>query len=191
MARKSPMIPRFNMDFEIFDWAAMRNEEERRRWQEIEAQRRGLENRWMSSEIEKNHAETALRKKQLERIEREEEEEKRQVYERWIRSPEGQAFIKKYNDRQYFVREKTFNFLFRRPYNLLARKNLQNITYKNYISVLFWIFILASSFSFNPSKNFGIFESLFLPIFVAIVMAIVLTLIFYVIYFEILYFFNH
>jgi hypothetical protein len=179
------------MDFEIFDWDTMYNQAERRHWQDIEDQRRGLENRLMSSEIERNHAETALIKKQLERIQLAEEEEKRLAYERWIRSPAGQAYIKKYNDRQYFVREKTFNFLFKRPYNLLARKNLQSITYKNYISVIFWIFILASSFSFNPSKNFGIFESLFLPIFLAIVMAIVLTLIFYVIYFEILYFFSH
>ncbi|MDP3565045.1 MAG: hypothetical protein Q8R70_11210, partial [Methanoregula sp.] len=80
------------MDFEIFDWDAMHNQAERRYWQDIESQKRGLENRLMSSEIERNYAETALIQKQLDRIQEEEEKEKRLVYERWIRSPAGQTY---------------------------------------------------------------------------------------------------
>lgn len=190
MTKKSPTIPHYDMDFEIFDWREMHNQANQRYLRDVEDRRRDLEDQLRGSEIRRNNAETALIRKQLERLRQEEEEAEKEAYEKWIRSPEGQAYRKKYNDRQYFVRVKSINFLFKRPYNLLARKNLESITYKNYISVIFWIFILYSAFTFNPSRNFDLFGSIFMPIIVALFMATILILIFYFVYFEIKYFFN-
>lgn len=180
MARKSPIVPHYNMDFEIFDWQEMHNQANRRYLQDVETRRNDLEDQLHGSEIRRNNAETALIRKQLEILERQEEEARREAYERWIRSPEGQAAIKKYNDRQYFVREKSINFLFRRPYNLLVRKNLESVTYKNYISIIYWIFFLVPAV-----YNYGIFG-----LFLGVLMSVLLILFFYFVYFEIKYFFH-
>lgn len=193
MTRKSPIIPHYDrdMDFEIFNWQEMHNQAEQRYWRDLDNQRLDLDDRLSRSEISRNVAETELIRKQLAILERQEEEAKRVAYERWIRSPEGQAYVKKYNDRQYFVRVKSINFLIKRPYNLLARKNLESITYKNYISVIFWIFMLYSAFSFNPTKGFSLIGGIILPIITAIFMAVIITLIFYFASFEIKYFFQN
>lgn len=188
MTKRSPIIPHYDLDFEIFDWREMYNQADQRYWRDIDNQRHDLEYRVYQSEMIRNDAETELYRKQLAILERQEEEAKRIAYERWLRSPEGQAYIKKYNDRQYFVRVKSINFLFKRPYNLLARKNLESITYKNYISLIFWIFCFYSAFATNPLKKIDLFAGIIIPIIVAIFGAVILTLIFYFVYFEIKYF---
>lgn len=147
-------------------------------WKDIDRQRkREMQEIKTQTEITRNSLEIKKLRLEIERLEREEQIAKEKAYQEWLRSPAGQAAMKRERDKQFYMREKSIDFLFNRPYAIISKKNLDgspaHITYKNYISVIYWIFMLVMGVSMGGIAIIG-----------AILGAMVLVALFYFVRFE-------
>ena len=93
------------------------------------------------TEITRNSLEIQKLRLEIQKLEREEQIAKEKAYREWLASPAGQAAMKRERDKQIYMREKSIEFLFNRPYALIFKKNFggspAHITYKNYVSVVY------------------------------------------------------
>jgi hypothetical protein len=140
-----------------------------------------LDERYKQSTINKNRLESERARLEIEKTQLEIERLKREKQleeERWRNSPEGKEYIRKmnkrYDDKRFYVRDKSINFLFTRPLDLLRNRKAGNVTYKNYISVIYWLFFVGIY-----SYIYGI-----LGFFGGILIAMILVGIFYFVRFE-------
>jgi hypothetical protein len=89
---------------------------------------------------------------EINRLKRQEEIEKQQAEERWRNSPEGKQYIRdmnqRYDDKRFYVRDKSLNFLVYRPIELFKNifsKGSYQITYKHYISIIYILLMMTSA----------------------------------------------
>jgi hypothetical protein len=129
------------------------------------------------TEITKNSLEIQKLHLEIQRLEREEEIAKREAYKKWLGSDEGKAAIQREKDKRRYLKDKSIEFLFNRPYAIIFKKNIggspTHIDYKNYVSILYWIFFIVLGISMGG-----------ISIIPAILMAMILVLAFYFIRFE-------
>jgi hypothetical protein len=147
-------------------------------WRDLDRQRRRqLQEIRTQTEITKNSLEIQKLRLEIQKLEREEQLAKEKAYQEWLRSPAGQAAIKREQDKRIYLSEKSKEFLFNRPYALIFKKNIgglpANITYKNYISVIYWIFFISLGISMGGIAIIG-----------AILTAMIFVIIFYFVRFE-------
>jgi len=100
------------------------------------------------SNIDRNRLESEKLQMEIERLKRQEEIDK----ERWRNSPEGKQYIKdmnqRYDDKRFYVRDKSLNFLVYRPIELFKNifsKGSYSISYKHYISIIYILLMMTSA----------------------------------------------
>jgi hypothetical protein len=114
-----------------------------------------LDEELRQSNIHRNRLESEKLQMEIDRLKRQEEIDKRQAEidkERWRNSPEGKQYIRemnqRYDDKRFYVRDKSLNFLIYRPIELFKNifsKGSYSISYKHYISI-FYILLLMTGF---------------------------------------------
>lgn len=107
------------------------------------------------SNLHRNRLESEKLQMEIDRLKRLEEIDKRQAEidkERWRNSPEGKQYIKdmnqRYDDKRFYVRDKSLNFLVYRPIELIKNifsKGSYSISYKHYISIIYILLMMTSA----------------------------------------------
>ena len=134
-----------------------------------------LDDEFKRSTIHRNQLESERTQLEINRLKRQEELDR----ERWRNSPEGRQYAKemnqKYDDKRFYIRDKSLNFLFYRPIALLKDRHANGITYKNYLSIIYWVLVVGFySYFFGFTGFIG-----------GAIIAMALILVFYLIRFEI------
>jgi hypothetical protein len=111
-----------------------------------------LDEQFKRSTIHRNQLESEKTQMEINRLKRQEEIEKQQAEERWRNSPEGKQYIRemnqRYDDKRFYVRDKSLNFLVYRPIELFKNifsKGSYQITYKHYISIIYILLMMTSA----------------------------------------------
>ena len=152
------------------------------------AQRRYYNQMAATAAAEREYVELLIRRER-ERIERE-----------YWNSPEGRARIKKNNARLYYLRSHIIKFLWTRPVALInkfVRKIDIEIDKKNYISGIYWFFVLlfgSLTLLTPPPATYPNFPWIItIPlVFVSVsIFGAIFVVIFYLIKFEVGYFIKH
>ena len=141
MARKSP-FPRPILPFDIWgDVPANQDPYDDEHNGELNEELR-------QSNIHRNRLESEKLQMEINRLKRQEEIDK----ERWRNSPEGKQYIKdmnqRYDDKRFYVRDKSLNFLVYRPIELFKNifsKGSYSISYKHYISIIYILLMMTSA----------------------------------------------
>ena len=141
MARKSP-FPRPILPLDI--WGPVPANQDPR----DEEYNEELDEELRRSNINRNRLESEKLQMEIERLKRQEEIDK----ERWRNSPEGKQYIKdmnqRYDDKRFYVRDKSLNFLVYRPIELIKNifsKGSYSISYKHYISIIYILLMMTSA----------------------------------------------
>jgi len=141
MARKSP-FPRPILPLDI--WGPVPANQDPR----DEEYNEELDEELRRSNINRNRLESEKLQMEIERLKRQEEIDK----ERWRNSPEGKQYIKdmnqRYDDKRFYVRDKSLNFLVYRPIELFKNifsKGSYSISYKHYISIIYILLMMTSA----------------------------------------------
>ena len=141
MARKSP-FPRPILPLDI--WGPVPANQDPRHDEYNEE----LDEELRRSNINRNRLESEKLQMEIERLKRQEEIDK----ERWRNSPEGKQYIRdmnqRYDDKRFYVRDKSLNFLVYRPIELFKNifsKGSYQITYKHYISIIYILLMMTSA----------------------------------------------
>jgi hypothetical protein len=141
MARKSP-FPRPILPLDI--WGPVPANQDPR----DEEYNEELDEELRRSNIDRNRLESEKLQMEIERLKRQEEIDK----ERWRNSPEGKQYIKdmnqRYDDKRFYVRDKSLNFLVYRPIELFKNifsKGSYSISYKHYISIIYILLMMTSA----------------------------------------------
>jgi len=141
MARKSP-FPRPILPFDV--WGPVPANQDPR----DEEYNEELDEELRRSNIDRNRLESEKLQMEIERLKRQEEIDK----ERWRNSPEGKQYIRdmnqRYDDKRFYVRDKSLNFLIYRPIELFKNifsKGSYQITYKHYISIIYILLMMTSA----------------------------------------------
>ena len=141
MARKSP-FPRPILPLDI--WGPVPANQDPR----DEEYNEELDEELRRSNIDRNRLESEKLQMEIERLKRQEEIDK----ERWRNSPEGKQYIKdmnqRYDDKRFYVRDKSLNFLVYRPIELIKNifsKGSYSISYKHYISIIYILLMMTSA----------------------------------------------
>ncbi|MDO8873328.1 MAG: hypothetical protein Q7V05_11465 [Methanoregula sp.] len=142
MAKKDNRFPRPILPFDIWGPVPANQDPRDNEYKEE------LDEQFRQSTIQRNRLESEKLQMEIDRLKRQEEIDK----ERWRNSPEGKKYIRemnqRYDDKRFYVRDKSLNFLIYRPIELIKNiffKGAYCITYKHYISILY-ISILMVNF---------------------------------------------
>jgi len=188
-------IPNFEAGYDSYFENINRNLEKQEKQYRIELQE--------SATIAQRHyyeqmAATAAAEREYLRLKIQQEKE-RAEREYWI-SPEGRARIKKNNARLYYLRSHIINFLWTRPVALInkfVRKIDIEIDIKNYVSGVYWLFVLIlgilTILTPPPATYPGFPWIITIPlVFVSVsLFGAIFVVIFYLIKFEVGYFIKH
>ena len=141
MARKSP-FPRPILPLDV--WGPVPANQDPR----DEEYNEELDEELRRSNIDRNRLESEKLQMEIERLKRQEEIDK----ERFRNSPEGKKYIRemnqRYDDKRFYVRDKSLNFLIYRPIELFKNifsKGSYSISYKHYISIIYILLMMTSA----------------------------------------------